>query len=169
MPVDETDGPISRGEVEQRINDAIRPPVVDPTANVLQLVAAAMTRQDDLRNAEARRQDDLIELEREHRKEIRELEAKYRDAQSTAESRRLDALLSAQNAAVAIAAARAESTASALAERVDTAAKTLAAEAGSKEQRIDNRATGQWTFQQALTILGIGAGVVYFLLNQPVK
>lgn len=148
-----------------RMTDSDDQPIVDPTANVLQLVAAAMVRQDDLRIAEARRQDDLSLMEREHRKELREMESRFRDAQQVAESRRLDALLAAQNTAVAIAATRAEGTASALAERVDTAAKTLAAEAGSKEQRIDNRGQNQWTFQQVLTVLALVAGAVYFIVS----
>ncbi len=71
-----------------------RPPVIDPTANVLQLVNAAMKRQDDLRRASDRQQKALDKQERRHRRETRELEAKYRDAQQSAESRRLDALLS---------------------------------------------------------------------------
>lgn len=142
-------------------------PPVDPTANVLALVASAMLRQDDLREAESKRRDDISILEREHRKEIQGLESKYRDAQNVAEARRLDALLAAQNTAVAIAATRAEGTASALAERVDTAAKTLAAEAGSKEQRIDNRGQNQWTFERILTLMALGAGALYFVLSQP--
>lgn len=97
------------------------------------------------------------------------MESKFRDAQQIAESRRLDALLAAQNTAVAIAATRAEGTASALAERVDTAAKTLAAEAGSKEQRSEGRSNNQWTIQQVITLIGVGLGVLYFILTQVPK
>lgn len=126
MTDDNGDGPVTRREFEQRLSEVKAPAVVDPTANVLQLVEAAMQRQDDLRGESNRRQSDLDKQERRHRLELRDLESKYRDAQQAAESRRLDALLAAQNSAAALTATRAEATATALAERVDNSAKTLA-------------------------------------------
>lgn len=110
----------------------------DPTTNVLTLVAAAMQRQDDLREAESRRRDSLAEqrdhfaheiriLDNEAQKALAQAESRRIDAVTIAESRRIDALLAAQQSAVALATTRAELTAGALAERVDTSAKTLAA------------------------------------------
>lgn len=147
--------PVTRREFEARLAEVRVPPLADPTANVLSLVDAAI-----------KRLDDLSDNERRHRTELREIDAKYRDAQLAAEARRLDALLAAQNNAVILANTRAELTAAALAERVDTAAKTLAAEAGSKEQRIDNRTTSQWTLQQVLVVVGLALGALYFIVTQ---
>jgi len=135
--MNEDDQPITRREFEQRFREAGRPPIIDPTANVLQLVEAAMTRQDDLRAAEARHRDALALLRSEMGHEIRQIEKQAQrdlakaesgriDALSQAESRRIDALLSAQQQNVALASARAELTATALAERVDASAKALA-------------------------------------------
>jgi len=120
--------------------DAAGGAVIDPTANVLQLVEAAITRQDDLRLA----QKELTDIKAAHLKEMADLRATHAvdmlngqrdlaaaesrrvDAIALAESRRIDALLAAQQNAVALATTRAELTAAALAERVDTSAKTLA-------------------------------------------
>jgi hypothetical protein len=67
--------------------DASGGAVIDPTANVLDLVDAAVKRQDDLRGAseryvEARLQhlEDMASLRAEHAKEIRDLDTKRLDA-----------------------------------------------------------------------------------------
>jgi hypothetical protein len=104
------------------------PPPIGPTANVLQLVEAAMQRQDDLRSAEFRRIDDLFMQERRHRAEMRELTNTQLEARLVAEKERVNALLSASAAATALDRTRAELTASALAERVETSARTLSAQ-----------------------------------------
>jgi hypothetical protein len=96
-----------------------RPPPIDPTANVLSLVAAAIKRQDDLREQAEKYRDKLAEAE-----------SRRVDANALAESRRIDALLQDARNAVALATARAEGTATALAERVDAAAKALAQGSG---------------------------------------
>ncbi len=54
--------------------DASGGPVVDPTANVLQLVEAAVGRLDDMRRAESAHLRDLLERDRQHAAEIRALE-----------------------------------------------------------------------------------------------
>jgi hypothetical protein len=113
-------------------------PLIDPTANVLSLVGAAMLRQDDLRKAESKRINDLRKAAGKHSREVDTLrekaqrdlaaaESRRLDALSLAESRRIDALLVAAENARALATTRSELTAAALAERVDTSAKTLAA------------------------------------------
>jgi poly-gamma-glutamate capsule biosynthesis protein CapA/YwtB (metallophosphatase superfamily) len=113
---------------EIRETNGGNPPPVDPTANVLSLVAAAMQRQDDLRAAETKRRDDLFAAEQRHRAEIREQMNTQLDARLNAEKERVNALLAAAQSAVALDRTRAELTASALAERVDTSAKTLSAQ-----------------------------------------
>ena len=66
-------------------------PVIDPTKNVLDLVRAAIQRQDDLRemsaaharemqSAETRRMDEKAELRAEHGKELRQIETARLDA-----------------------------------------------------------------------------------------
>ena len=166
------DEPITRREFEQRFREAERPPVIDPTANVLQLVAAEGRRLDEMRTASDRlnevrdkHQNDLTDLERRHRLEIRELETKFRDKEREAEKARIDAQRAEDKAAIALATQRGEATASALADRVETAAKTLAAEAGSKEQRVDNRAQNQWTIERVMVVIGFLLGGLYFILN----
>jgi hypothetical protein len=61
--------------------DARGDPVVDPTKNVLDLVSAAIKRQDDLRDAESR-----------HVREIAGLRAEYMAELRAAESARIDAI-----------------------------------------------------------------------------
>jgi len=113
---------------EIRETNGGNPKPVDPTANVLALVAAETKRQDDLRMSEFKRQDDLNAQERRHRAEIREQMNTQLESRLVAEKDRVNALLQAQQAAVALDRTRAELTASALAERVDTSAKTLSAQ-----------------------------------------
>lgn len=55
-----------------RKNDA-DPPVIDPTANVLGLVKAAIRRQDDLRAAETRRIDDLAAMRNRYEQRISDM------------------------------------------------------------------------------------------------
>ena len=113
---------------EIRETNGGNPAPVDPTANVLALVAAAMQRQDDLRHAEAKRRDDLFTVEQRHRAEMREQMSTQLESRLNAEKERVNALLAAAQSAVALDRTRAELTASALAERVDTSAKTLSAQ-----------------------------------------
>lgn len=122
-----------------------KPPVIDPTANVLQLVAAAMLRQDDLRKAESNRIDDLLKTREQAQRDLAHAESRRIDALTLAESRRIDALLAANQNAVALASTRAELTASALAERVDATQKTLAAQvdATAKASEAANVATAK--------------------------
>ena len=94
--------------------DAEGRPVIDPTQNVLDLVEAAIKRQDDLRNAESR-----------HMREISELRAQYDRELREAESARIDAIravdVGAVNRAADVAAAQAET----LRIQVATSAETL--------------------------------------------
>jgi rubrerythrin len=105
----------------------MRTPPIDPTANVLSLVAEAMQRQDDLRAAESRHRDALSDLRDRLSREIRDAERNGQRDLALAESRRIDALMEAQDQRVTLASSKAERTAVALAERVDASAKALAA------------------------------------------
>jgi hypothetical protein len=94
--------------------DAEGRPVIDPTKNVLDLVAAAIQRQDDLREAESR-----------HIREIAGLRAEYAAELREAESARIDAIRSVDVSAVQQAAEVQATQASTLATQVATSAETL--------------------------------------------
>ena len=89
-------------------------PVVDPTKNVLDLVEAAIRRQDDLRSLEARWL----------RREI-EIRAEYDDRLRAAETARIDAIRAVDVGAVQRAAEVQQTQATALATQQATIAETL--------------------------------------------
>jgi hypothetical protein len=91
-------------------------PLIDPTTNVLSLVAAETKRSDDLRKAESRRVDEVLELR-----------AMYAEKLSIAEAKRIDAIRSVDVGAVAIASERAAQQAAVLASQVLQSAETLRA------------------------------------------
>jgi len=98
--------------------DAQGTPVLDPTKNVLDLVNAAIKRQDDLRLAEFRRQDDLRIQETEHRKEMEGLRWKYDTELRAKETERIDSIRAVDVAAVQRAAEVQATQAGALANQV---------------------------------------------------
>ena len=124
-------------------------PLIDPTANVLSLVGAAMQRQDDLRLAENRRLDELRKQQESFDQRIQSevdktrngqftalkdlalAESKRIDAITLAESRRIDALLAAATNAVALASEKAGAQAATLAQQVATSAEALRAQVAS--------------------------------------
>jgi hypothetical protein len=110
--------------------DTFGGPTVDPTVNVLNLVEAAIQRQDDLRAASERYTKELSDLREKYQEKLADAESKRVDANALAESRRIDALLAAGNNAVQLAAIEGKSTAAALAERVEASAKALAQGSG---------------------------------------
>jgi cobalamin biosynthesis Mg chelatase CobN len=94
--------------------DARGIPVIDPTANVLALVSAAIKRQDDLREQESR-----------HVREVLKVRAAYDKELRLAESARLDAIRAVDASAVQRASDVAGTAASTLASQVTAAAVTL--------------------------------------------
>jgi hypothetical protein len=91
-------------------------PVIDPTANVLALVEAAVKRLDDLRAAEVTRINDVMELRSYYDKKLNDAEAK-----------RIDAIRAVDVAAVATASGEARAQANVLAGQVAATAETLRA------------------------------------------
>ncbi len=89
-------------------------PVVDPTKNVLDLVAAAIARQDDLRDLEAR-----------HLRELADLRAHYDLRLRDAETARIDAIRAVDVSAVHRASEVSAAQAQALATQVAASAETL--------------------------------------------
>jgi len=108
----------------------------DPTGNVLQLVEAAMKRQDDLRVAETKRLDDLRLAETIRLNDIRgsevnrinselSIRAEYEGKLRDAEAKRIDAIRAVDVNAVAVASERAADQATVLANQVAASAETL--------------------------------------------
>lgn len=103
-------GGISQGPATDRFNE----PVIDPTENVLALVAAANLRQDDLRIMTAA-----------HLKEISDLRAKHATELRLAEAARIDAIRLIDVGAVNRAAEVASTQAATLATQVATVAEAM--------------------------------------------
>lgn len=94
--------------------DRLNNPVVDPTQNVLDLVGAAIQRQDDLREQESR-----------HVREVESLRAQYQMELRSAETERINAIRAVDVAAVQQAATVAETRATALANQVAQSAEAM--------------------------------------------
>lgn len=94
--------------------DAQGSPVIDPTKNVLDLVSAAIQRQDDLR-----------ESDRRHFRELAGLRADYDEKLRRAETARIDAIRAVDVGAVNRAAEVSAQQATTLAAQVATSAETL--------------------------------------------
>jgi protein-tyrosine-phosphatase len=101
--------------------DAGGDPVVDPTQNVLDLVEAAIRRQDDLRVAEARHVREVVSLQA----TIAEIREGYSREIRESEAARLDAIRAVDVGAVNRAAEVAATQAQTLAAQVATSAETL--------------------------------------------
>jgi len=149
-------------------------PVIDPTKNVMSLVAAEAKRQDDLRAAENRRIDDTRLLQKEYERELRIVRAEYEqrlskaesvrvDALATAESRRIDAVLSSMKADVTLANEKAAATAATLAATVSETRnaldKRLAAveqnqyqQGGAQSQSSQEQRNRQWVIGVVVAI-----------------
>jgi cobalamin biosynthesis Mg chelatase CobN len=94
--------------------DAAGNPVIDPTQNVLDLVEAAIKRQDDLREAESR-----------HVRELATLRAEYQEELRKAETERINAIRAVDVAAVQQASSVQETRATALAAQVAASAEAM--------------------------------------------
>jgi len=112
--------------------DAQGGPVIDPTANVLQLVEAAIRRQDDLRQAEKEHVAEVLRLrgvQRKHDlanvKDVAALRAAHARELREAEAGRIDAIRAVDVGAVNRAAEVAATQAATLAAQVATSAETL--------------------------------------------
>jgi hypothetical protein len=130
-----------------------RPPVIpliDPTANVLSLVAAAIARQDDLRSAENKRQDDLrtmtdrciheIEIVRQHAlADLAAAESKRIDALALAEKSRIDALIKAQESAVSLANEKSAAQAATLAAQDQSRTQNTAQQISTMRDSLEKR------------------------------
>ena len=147
---------------------------IDPTANVLALVAAEQKRQDDLRVAAAERQDDLRdltthwrdkvdELERGHSREMQALEQTTNLARAAAEQGRIDALLAANTNNVALALEKQGAQALAQDRRISVLEQNQYSGAG-RELGTDKAASSRTVSQgQLLTVMLVAIAALTFL------
>ena len=112
--------------------DRFGAPVVDPTANVLDLVRAAIQRQDDLRESESRHIRELAATRAEYDRELRSqddaraaLRAAYEEKLRTQESARIDAIRAVDVGAVTRAAEVSATQAATLATQQQASADAL--------------------------------------------
>jgi len=131
--------------------DAQGNPVVDPTRNVIDLVDAAILRQDDLRRASERRLDDLrtaaehlSNVKHAHIKEVAQLRADHAREIAGAETKRIDAIRAVDVAAVGIATERAAAAANVLATQVSQSAETLRALVATTATASQQQATASF-------------------------
>src|SRR5512140_1485982 len=101
---------------------------IDPTANVLALVEAAVKRLDDLRDAESRRLDEQAQLR-----------ADYSDKLAVAEAKRIDAIRAVDVNAVAIANERAAAQATVLANQLLQTSEALRGLVGTTSTALTER------------------------------
>jgi len=130
--------------------------VIDPTKNVLQLVAAAVTRLDDLRAADARRLEELALLRS-------SMESKLMEA----ELKRIDANRSSDIAALALASEQSRRQASVLADQLSRIADSLrdqiiasSAKTSQAMEEIANRLSSRVTMLEKNQYEGQGRGQV---------
>ncbi len=119
--------------------------VIDPTSNVLDLVEAAVKRQDDLRAADGRRIDEIMALH-----------VYYAERLAEAETKRLDAIRAVDTAAVQLANEKAASTAAVLAKQVSESALALSVSAGAKGVSTP----------LMLTMAAVAGGLVSYVIQQ---
>lgn len=128
---------MSNNDMDDKIAEAVavalasyRGGAVDPTANVISLVNAAIKRLDDLRLAEEKRVTQIMELRADHAREL-----------SVAEAKRIDAIRAVDVAAVSVASERATAQASVLANQVSTSAETLRVLVAATATTVANQLT----------------------------
>jgi hypothetical protein len=119
--------------------DAQGGPVIDPTANVLSLVEAAVKRLDDLREAETVRHNDLRVMQDAHAALILRITTEFQQHLREAESKRIDAIRVVDVNAVSVATARAADQASVLAVQVQTSADALRSLVASANAEFSKR------------------------------
>ena len=128
-------------------------PLIDPTANVLALVAAETKRQDDLRNAEAKRVADLNFQADKFTDKLEEQRTFFETEAKKAEAGRIDSLLAADKANVALALAKQEAQAQAQDKRIAALEQNQYQGVGAGVKRGEDRQQSQW-------IIGLIIGLV---------
>jgi hypothetical protein len=115
--------------------DRFGTPVIDPTQNVLDLVNAAIKRQDDLREMQSAHVTQLGQLREDHARYITELRAQYGTELRQAETARIDAIRAVDVGAVNRAAEVSATQAATLATQVATSAEALRGQVEAARQQ----------------------------------
>ena len=138
------------------MTDAPRPEEVDPTKNVLDLVAAAIQRQDDLRDVEVKHLAERLDEHAEHAKETR-----------AAETVRIDSIRSINDAAAERAIYVAAKQYDRVREDIEDLRRTQSERAGSRatvtQARTDTRGSTMATIAAvsvAVAVLSIVAAII---------
>jgi hypothetical protein len=100
-------------------------PVIDPTANVIATLAAAVERLDDLREQQDEHLREIRNAEFNHVRELMNLRAEHEQELRAAEAKRIDAIRTVDVQAVSAAAAVSATQATTLAAQVATSAEAL--------------------------------------------
>jgi hypothetical protein len=129
-------------------------PLIDPTANVLALLRAAATRQDDLRVAENKRIDDLRDQADKFNEKLATERLRADSESKRAEAGRIDALLVANTNNVALALEKQGAQANAQDRRIAVLEQNQYQGVGAGTQRVESRQTSQW-------LIGLIVGVVF--------
>jgi hypothetical protein len=106
--------------------DARGDPVVDPTQNVLDLVEAAIKRQDDLRELQTRYTHQIGEMRETHAQYVAEMRATYQKELREAETARINAIREVDVSAAQILANQVSASAEALRAQVEAARQQTA-------------------------------------------
>jgi hypothetical protein len=115
--------------------DRFGTPVYDPSKNVDALVEAAIKRQDDLREMQARYVGQIGEMREQHARYITELRAQYQKELREAETARIDAIRAVDVGAVNRAAEVSATQATTLATQVATSAEALRGQVEAARQQ----------------------------------
>jgi hypothetical protein len=137
-------------------------PLIDPTANVLSLVEAAVTRINDLRDTDLKWQRELREQEHKCGEQLQAERQRADSEAKRAESGRIDSLLAASTNNVALALAKQESQALAQEKRIAVVEQNQYQGVGAAGQRVEGRQLSQWAVGIAVVI---GIAIVEILVR----
>jgi hypothetical protein len=140
-------------------------PLIDPTANVKELVEMERRHHNEMAEAAQKRQDDLRE-QAERFTEKLFAERRIADGEAKrAEAGRIDALLVANTNNVALALEKQGAQAQAQDKRIAALEQNQYQGVGASGQQREGRQQNQWTFQQTLTILAIAIAIASFVVH----
>lgn len=154
--------------------DARGVPVTDPTKNVLELVAAAIQRQDDLRTQESVHIREIIDIRAQYDQKLREAETARIDAIRTVDVGNVTRAAEVAAAQAATLASQLETTRIATATSLGAALEPIQKDiaelrksqyelAGAKVQNTESRGFSQWAVGAAFTAVVAIVALIGFL------
>ncbi len=147
----------------------------DPTKNVESLVAAAMQRQDDLREAEKEHVREVMALRAQHYSDLRQAEADRIDAIQTRSDLTVQRAAEVQAAQASTLAAQVATTADAFRASLAAALAPIMASIedlrraqyeaqGQKTQVVEARGTSQFNMSTVIAVIGLAITIVALIL-----